>query len=758
MRKHILFTGLLALALFALCLAAVRPADAQHRPRGYGSTRGGSSYGGGGVPDSGVYEVVLWLSASYGDPSWTYGPPYYTTPQRCSDDASVCAYRSRGGSVTAAAEPTNDGGPLDSGITPQIGAIQRMGAMLNRPVILVDRAFAGSPVASYSTVDLLDDLDDAVAFAADAGAVARVSILTDNSGGYRELLNGDQFTDYITDLEVHRTAVNNHIAARVDAGVAGWLPSTVALALNAGTAQQWGVSGLARHTFNDDFVTWTDTPANNAALCGQLYHVETGTDQLHPDQEGGQAMADLYGRCWARMALFPGRRASASLRGITMVDADSFRASFYVPCREEGTCLNNPPLALDTTNVVGQESTNADVLTYGFHFYLSGVLQQPGAVSNASFLSCPAPATVCDVQLDFASLPNFDAISYADTAEVNTAVDPSNPKTGGGNFLSRLNSSADLRPCGVDLPCADWTVANAFAVSPYDGGPSDSGVHPDAAADAGASDAAAEDAAPSDSGIHADAAVDAGPDAGAYNNGYFLESDGGYLELAANNAPLNLLSTFSICLVARTDTVESPPGTWSNQYQPPYKRWFFGSEMIWLFGNIGGEWVTGVQAGGTGFDIDSPTISSGVWTHLCMAYDNSSTVFYVNGVARSADAGVTVNGSPPASITDDNVVHHILGDSVSPFTATDVDSIVFYSGVINQSAADDHRCAFTGITNIDGGANPCSGQSLGQVVFHPDFVEAYLFDNPDAGPGQSYTGNNDFTVNGTLLQTASPLP
>jgi hypothetical protein len=117
-----------------------------------------------------------------------------------------------------------------------------------------------------------------------------------------------------------------------------------------------------------------------------------------------------------------------------------------------------------------------------------------------------------------------------------------------------------------------------------------------------------------------------------------------------------------------------------------------------------------------------------------------------------------VNGTPPATITDDNVVHHILGDSVSPFTSTDVDSIVFYSDVITQAEADDHRCAFTGITNIDGGANPCSGQSLGQVVFNADFVEAYLFDDPDAGPGVSYTGNNDFTVNGTLLQTASPLP
>jgi hypothetical protein len=749
MRKHILLTGLLAVVLFALCFASVQPADAQHRPRGYGSTRGGSSSGGGGgVPDSGVYEVVLWLSASYGDPAWTYGPPYYTTPQRCSDDASVCAYRSRGGSVTAAAEPTNDGGPLDSGITPQIGAIQRMGAMLNRPVILVDRAFAGSAVASYSTVDLLDDLDDAVAFAADAGAVARVSILTDNSGGYRELLNGDQFTDYITDLEVHRTAVNNHIAARVDAGVAGWLPSTVTLALNAGTAQQWSVSGVARHTFNDDFVSWTDTPANNAALCGQLYHVETGVDELHPDQEGGRAMADLYGRCWARMASFPGRRASASLRGITMVDADSFRASFYVPCREEGTCLNNPPLALDTTNVVGQQSTNADVLTYGFHFYLSGVLQQPGAVSNATFLSCPAPATVCDVQLDFASLPNFDAISYADTAEVNTAVDPSNPKTGGGNFLSRLNSAADLRPCGVDLPCADWTVSNAFAVSPYDGGPSDSGVHPDAAADAGVSDAAGEDAAPSDSGIHPDAAVDAGPDAGAYSNQYFIASNGGYLSYDPDGGALDLTSTFTFCFALR-DRV-------NDAYQSPIGRWGSPNDIIWGFGQLAHLtpriYAVGFETSGVGFDINTPVWVSNTWIHACVVFNGTSSTAYVNGVAAS----LTYNGTIPSTLTvSPSSPWHILAQGS---THADLDSVVFYDTVLTQAEMDDHRCAFTGITNIDGGANPCSGQSLGQVVYNPGFIEAYLFDSPDAGPGASYTGTRDFNAVGSVSHTASPLP
>lgn len=714
----------------------------------------------GGAADAGFFEIVLWLSASYGNPTDNEGPPFYTTAQRCPDDASVCAWRMRDGAIEPAVEPTNDGGPLDSGITPQVGAAQVLARALGRPVILIDRAFSGTPVAGYSTTTMLEDLDNAVAYAADAGSVARVRILTDNSGGYNEVRAGDPFADYISDLEVHRTAINNRIAARVDAGVAGWTNFTPTLALNSGTAHNYGVSGIPRHLYANDFVDHTNDVSNGAALCGQLYYVETGADELHPNQAGGIAMADLYGRCWARMLQANAQSPAASLRSVSVLDADSIRATFYVPCRAEGTCLDDPPLTTNTTDVVLQESTSSNIDTYGFHFYDSGgTLLTPGAASTVTFASCPAPATLCDVTVDFASLPNnFAFVSYADTGAVNTAISPTNPRGSGGNFLARL-SAALGGICGADSPCADWTVSNFLAASAYD-----SGVHADAAADAGvadaapedagAADAAAEDAAPSDSGIHPDAAVDAGPDsgpdAGEYNNGYFLESDGGYLELAANNTPLNLLSTFSICLVARTDT--------AFQFQPPYKRWLFGVNMIWLFGNIGGEWVTGIEQTLTGFDIDSPTISSGTWTHLCMAYDNSATVMYVDGVARSMDAGVTVNGSPPATITDDNVVHQILGDSVGAYVNTDVDSIVFYSDTITQAQADSHRCAFTTITNIDGGANPCSGQSLGQVVFDTDFVEAYLFDDPDAGPGRSYSGNNDFTVNGTLLQTASPLP
>ena len=92
-------------------------------------------------------------------------------------------------------------------------------------------------------------------------------------------------------------------------------------------------------------------------------------------------------------------------------------------------------------------------------------------------------------------------------------------------------------------------------------------------------------------------------------------------------------------------------------------------------------------------------------------------------------------------------------------THADLDSVVFYDTVLTLAEMDDHRCALTTITGTgDGGPNPCSGQSLGQVVFNPGFIDAYLFDSPDAGPGASYTGTRDFTPIGSVTHTSSPLP
>jgi hypothetical protein len=714
-------------------------------------------------PDSGVdggttYDIVLWVSASYGSPLANYGPPYYSGIPRCLDDASICAYRAiADAGVVAAVEP--DAG---LGITPQVGAIQVLGRALNRPVILVDCPFPGAPVALYNlaTCGMYGRMDDAVAFAVDAGATPRISILTDNSGGFNEARAGSPFSSYIANMTTHRNAILTHIAARADAGVAGYGGShPVRFAFNSGTAQHYNAGGIAQHPYADDFVTYTSDAGTNSALCGELYFVETGADNLHPSQAGGIAMADLYGRCWARMLRPSPVYASAVLTNVVVESATDIRATFFLPCRAEGTCLDNVPITVDTTNVALQQTTG-NVNSYGFHFYSSGVIQTPGAASSATGLACAGGSQYCDVRVTFANMPaSFDSISYADTAQVNTAVSPTNARGGGGNFIARLNADAGA-VCGADSPCGDWTVANVISgLSPYDGGPLDAAADAgfadaevdagfaDAAADAGFADAA-PDAAPSDSGIHPDAAVDAGPDAGAYSNQYFIASNGGYLSYNPSGGALNLTSTFTFCFALR-DRV-------NNTFQSPIGRWGSPNDIIWGFGQLSNRtpriYAVGFETGGIGFDINTPVWVNNTWIQACVVFNGTSSAAYINGVAAS----LTYNGTIPSTLTvSPSTPWHILAQGS---THADLDSVVFYDTVLTQAEMDDHRCAFTSITNVDGGANPCSGQSLGQVVANPGFIEAYLFDSPDAGPGASYTGTRDFSAVGSVSHTASPLP
>lgn len=693
-------------------------------------------------PDSGVdggttYDIVLWVSASYGSPLDTYGPPYYSGIPRCLDDASICAYRAWDGGVIPAVE--FDAGV---GITPQVGAAQVLGRALNRPIILVDCPFPGAPVDLYNLTGcgFYNKLDDAVAFAVDAGATPRISVLTDNSGGFREARDGDPFSSYIADLTVHRNAILSHIATRADAGVAGYSGShPVRFALNSGTAQHYGVSGIEQHPYADDFVTYTSDAGTESSLCGELYFVETGIDELHPNQTGGIAMADLYGRCWARMLRPSPVYASAVLTDVDVLNSTQIRATFFLPCRAEGTCLDATPISLNESDVARQE-TAGDIDTYGFHFYNGATLQTPGAATLVAPEPCAGGSQYCTVVLGFANMPaTFDRISYADTAEVNTAVSPTNPRAGGGNFIARLDADAGA-VCGADSPCGDWTVANVITgVSPYDAGggaEADSGVH--------------ADAAPPDSGIHPDAAVDAGGDAGAYTNQYFIASGGGYLSYSPDGGALDLTSTFTICFALR-DRLDIT-------YSPPIGRWGSPDNMIWGFGQMDHLtpriWAVGLEATGVGFDINSPVWFGDTWLHACILYDGAASTAYINGVAISRGYNPTV---PTTLDTSAGTPWNMLPTGNS--THADLDSVVFYDTVLSLAEMDDHRCALTSITGSgDGGPNPCSGQSLGQVVFNPGFVEAYLFDSPDAGPGASYTGLRDFTPVGSVSHTASPLP
>ena len=447
-RSNLFARILLAAPFLALVFALfVAPADAE-RPR---NSRTSSSFfaaiaetlagDAGPAADAGaIYDIVLWVSASYGSPLDTYGPPYYSGVPRCLDDASICAYRAWDGGVIPAVE--FDAGV---GITPQVGAAQVLGRALNRPVILVDCPFPGAQVASYNlpACGFYNKLDDAVAFAVDAGATPRISVLTDNSGGFRESRAGSSFSSYIADITVHRNAILSHIATRADAGVAGYSGShPVRFAFNSGTAQQYDPGGIAQHPYADDFVTYTSDAGTNSTLCGELYFVETGIDELHPNQTGGIAMADLYGRCWARMLRPSPVYASAVLTDVDVLNSTQIRATFFLPCRAEGTCLDATPISLNESDVARQE-TAGNIDTYGFHFYNGATLQTPGAATLVAPEPCAGGSQYCTVVLGFASMPaTFDRISYADTAEVNTAVSPTNSRAGGGNFIARLDADA----------------------------------------------------------------------------------------------------------------------------------------------------------------------------------------------------------------------------------------------------------------------------------------------------------------------------
>jgi hypothetical protein len=696
-----------------------------------------------GPPDSGLdggvnYEIVVWVSASYGWPFSNQGAPYYSGPQYCSDDASICAYRSWDGSIGPAVE-LDAGSPPAFAITPQVGAIQALGRALDTPVILVDCAFPGAPVALYNLTNcgFFPRLDDAVALAVDAGATPRIGIMTDNSGGFNEARSGQPFSSYISALEVHRTAIRDHIALRADAGVAGWGgPHPLDFALNSGTAQQYG-SGIAQHPYAADFVEYTSDAGTNSSLCGELYFVETGPDNLHPDQAGGIAMADLYGRCWSRMARGTPTFASAVLTDVDVLSETQIRATFYLPCRSEGTCLDAVPISVDTTNVVLQQAVG-NVNTYGFHFYSGATEQTPGVATSAVPEACAGGSQYCTVLVTFANMPaSFDSISYADTALVGSAVSPTNPRGGGGNFIARLNPDAGA-VCGADAPCGDWTVANVIAgVGPFDGGPvdagPDSGIHADAAEDSGVH----PDAEPADSGVHPDAAP---VDGGTYNNTYFATgTDFQYLELDPVPPALNLLQNFTICMAVRN----------RGDYAPPVSRWAGGNQMIWVMGRFGGSWAVGIEVGGQG--LTGPVVVDNTWTHACVLFQGASSAVWINGT----DQTISVNGPPPNPITDRGLPLRILGEN--PFfnnTMSDVDSVAFYNTILSQSQMDAHRCVFTSIV----GGNPCTGQTLTDVVTTPGFVEAYLFDVL-GNAGLSYTGLYNMTaVNGGPGQSSSPLP
>lgn len=451
---------------------------AYHAPRSCGGGRGVPTVNGdAGVhadaaPDSGVhpdaapvdggsYRAVMVKSASYFEPGSLFGLAVYTSPKRCSDDASVCAFRVRDGSVAAAVDTP------DATISPQIGLIQRAAEYVDAPLILIDHPQAGTGVASYSMTEVLDDLDAAAAWAAAQDAVVCPAVFIDNSGAYNEHGSGDFVGSYSSIIEGYRDQIEAHIAAELAASTPGWDPTCTAVPINVnqGGAQGWGQSAATRHNFVGDFVTYEQANAD-VDLAGQLHFVELGPDGLHPNQTGALALGDLYARSIARR-LTDGDAPALVAEAFAWDDEDSLRVTFRVPCREDSltTCVNDPPITINTTDQVGQETGSAGntALTYGVALWNAGSVIDPPAVSGVTVQSCPAPQATCDVVLDFASAPTgFDEVSLADVA---IGLGPAVATGGGCNFVSEVSGA-----CGDDTPCADWCVGNAQLLNPFDGG------------------------------------------------------------------------------------------------------------------------------------------------------------------------------------------------------------------------------------------------------------------------------------------------
>lgn len=565
-----------------------------------------------GFPDGGQYFLVLATGASYRDPGSTQGLAYYTEPYRCSGDAA-CAFRVTGGTVVEAEE-------TETNIRPQVGSIQQAVRETQIPTIMIDRGFPGTAVGDYDLSGMLTDLDTAAAWAADRDANICPVLLSDLSACYADAVSGEPWSTCETSLEAMRTTFEDRMALRIGAATAGWASACTSLDLmvNQGNAQHFGGGGVARHPYTDDLVSYA--AAADIHLGYQLMAMTSGADNLHPDTAGGQVIADLEGAAWAKV--LDGESADGpTLVGVTVTGADSLALSFTVPCLARGSCANDPPITVDTTTIVPQESATVD--TYGLHFYSSGTLQTPPAISSATPAACAS--SPCTVNVTFAAnLPaSFDSVSYADTGVVNTAVDPSNPGGGGGNFVIELNPA--VATCGVSTPCAEWPMGNVITgLSPYD-----SGIPPDSGADSGVSDSGAGDTG--------------GPDAGSISNTQFVDlpTTANYYVAAAN---ATLSGAESICMGGWFRRGNASASSFISQWAIG-----MGDLRFWLGILDAGLPSFGV-AFGIGRDFSGGNIGVGTRAHLVACFQQGSGS---GGTINLWRNGALANGTLNTPIPDD---------------------------------------------------------------------------------------------------------
>lgn len=752
-----------ALALLVVVQLVQLAADAEaHRPGSRRARASAAILSQGGGPtlpwqDPSVVPVAIFVGASFGSAVSSQGPSTFLEPEPCPGDAGVCGLWVEEGQVVPAVDP------VDGGIRYQLGATQGAARAFGRPVVLVQRHFPGTPVTGYSMDTITSDLDVVAAWAADRGWTICPIVMSDNSGGYNENAAGDPFSAYLAALDVHRATVQDHLAARVAATTAGFHPdcTTFPFLLNGGDTQHWGVTGVSRHRFVDDFASYAQSPG---FVAEQFYFVrrggddpgdDTGSDRLHPNTAGGEALARAYALSLQRI-LARGRTYPPVVRDIRPTGPDTLRLSIDVPCRFFGGCLDDPPITLDDTNVAPQEDLSG-ARTYGVHLYLGGDNQAAPAVTEVVFHPCPPPLGRCDVTLRFAeALEGFDEISIGDTAEVNTAAGPTNPRTGGTNFVTRLDPS--VVTCAHSR-CEEWVSGNAFARTPHDAGaPPDSGEEPDSGdePDAGEPEDAGEeeDAGDPDAGDEPDAGDAGDEDAGGEDSG----PDAGSGVTFTSSVSATFASGATLSRAVPTDDLWAPRDgltvlVWARPFDTfvaPASRWGGGgaSTEVWWIGRVPGFLAIGFGAGGTGRDCNAAPFN--VWHQVGFTFDGSQTdpEDRLHCVINGAYADGALQGSVGAQVDDEQIPLTLAGGNVDTLTLFDCG---LSEAEVARVYCSTHGAGAAGCDTAGPGGESVGVEDFGSYVLaHPCFIDWCDFEAPDNAECLS---GLTFTPSGTVTYT-----
>ncbi|NJO17736.1 MAG: hypothetical protein HC877_18980 [Thioploca sp.] len=446
-----------------------------------------------GWVDGGVLPLVILTSPSY--THWNGGTPQlpiFISPLACEGDASTCAYMTMDGSVIPAIDN-------DAGSAAMVSAIRTMGQELDATVILANYALPQTAPHEYDMNYLLNEVTATSKWARNNGYQLCPILHQEVTGDYYYHLYypvvdggpydggiGDGATSYHEFIYNNITMqLNNHIRYLADASTNvfdGSLSGIASDCLNLTLFDLKSVSpalvdaGLQQNKISGDFYNYAQ--ANDTVMSFPLFDTSaiSTNDGLHFDRNGNTQMGQMLGRIWSRKYRDSDAKEFIPV-SISIVDATTFDITYQVPCRIHGDCVDDPPISIDIVSMIAR-ATQGAINSYGIHFWKNGILLTPGAISSAIPQTCTVPATDCAIRFTFASLPDFDSISFADTygkvfGDPDYCFGPSCKYSGGSNIVSRVNSACFNG--GIDGgSCIEQPGFNRFTVNPYD-----SGISPD---------------------------------------------------------------------------------------------------------------------------------------------------------------------------------------------------------------------------------------------------------------------------------------